>query len=103
MALFPLEVGQFGAAMDYYNRGGKTWNVAQRQEKIEEAQLDSNNSLVEQEIVIKLAPRNDGGVRVWSDDVPGLALSGREQDLVLLDIGPTLIGLLEQKLNKRGP
>lgn len=52
---------------------------------------------VEREITIKLAPRDDGGLRVWSDDLPGLALSGRVQEFVLLDLGPALVGLLEQK------
>jgi uncharacterized protein YkvS len=49
--------------------------------------------VIEQEICIKIAPRGDGGIRVWSDDVPGLILSGLDPLKVIADIGPALAGL----------
>lgn len=53
--------------------------------------------MVKREITIKLAPRDDGGLRVWSDDIPGLVLSHRVQELILMDLGQAIIGLLEDK------
>lgn len=43
--------------------------------------------LIDREITIKIAPREDGGLRVWSDDLPGLILSHSNQRLVLQDMG----------------
>lgn len=53
--------------------------------------------MIEREITIKIGPREDGGLRIWSDDVPGLVLSFRDQRTVLLDLGPALIALLEHR------
>lgn len=39
---------------------------------------------------LSFAPREDGGLRVWSEDVPGLVLSHKEWDAVFSDIGPVL-------------
>lgn len=51
--------------------------------------------LLRRPIVLKIEPRSDGGLRVWSDDFPGLILSHRDQEKVLLDIGPAIIALLK--------
>lgn len=55
--------------------------------------------LVDREITIHLAPRSDGGLRAWSDDVPGLILSHADQEEVLADIGEVLIRLLSYKMS----
>jgi hypothetical protein len=41
--------------------------------------------------------RPDGGVRVWSNDVPGLILSGKDRIRVLGDIEPAVRALLAHK------
>lgn len=41
-------------------------------------------------VTIKLLVREDGGLRVCSDDVPGLILSGPDQAVVLGDVLPAL-------------
>ena len=52
---------------------------------------------IDREINIKLLPREDGGLRVCSDDVPGLILSGANQLDVLASIGPALEALHESQ------
>jgi hypothetical protein len=47
--------------------------------------------IIDRELCIKMAPREDGGLRVWSDDLPGLILSHPDQLKVLKDIGPAII------------
>jgi hypothetical protein len=39
--------------------------------------------------------REDGGLRIWSDDVPGLLLSGPDPDAVLADVIPALAALFK--------
>ncbi|WP_129396420.1 hypothetical protein [Methylovirgula ligni] len=41
-------------------------------------------------IVVKFERREDGGLRAYSDDVPGFVLSNKNPELVLADIVPTL-------------
>ena len=41
-------------------------------------------------ITVYIADREDGGIRVWSDDLPGLILSGKNRVGVLADIGPAV-------------
>lgn len=41
-------------------------------------------------ITLRLERRQDGGLRVFSDDVPGFVLSHREPELVCADIWPAL-------------
>lgn len=53
--------------------------------------------LIDREITIKIAPREDGGIRVWSDEVPGLILSHGDQALVLADIGSMLLSILRHR------
>lgn len=47
-------------------------------------------------IHLNLKRREDGGLRIWSDDVPGLMLSGKDESAVLRDVGPALAVLFEQ-------
>ncbi len=49
-------------------------------------------------VIVKLQRRRDGGLRAWSDDVPGLVLSGDDPELVLADIGPALQVILSDML-----
>ena len=60
---------------------------------------------IDREITITLAPREDGGLRVWSDDLPGLVLSHISQRLVLEDLGPAIIELTTPPVsfNDRNP
>lgn len=46
---------------------------------------------------VTIEDRADGGVRVYSDDLPGLILSGRERIKVIADIEPAARALLEYK------
>ena len=48
-------------------------------------------------IKVFLEDRDDGGVRVWSDDLPGLILSGRDRVKVLADIEPAARTIMEHK------
>lgn len=47
-------------------------------------------------IQITLAPREDGGLRIYSDDLPGLVLSHSDPNAVLDDLGPVLKVFLER-------
>lgn len=49
-------------------------------------------------IVVKMKRRHDGGLRAWSDQVPGLVLSHKDPARVLADIEPALIFILEEQL-----
>lgn len=53
--------------------------------------------LLDREIVIKIAPRDDGGLRVWSDDLPGLILSHSNPWSVLHDLGNAIAALLRYR------
>lgn len=44
-----------------------------------------------------LQDREDGGVRVWSDDVPGLVLSGKDRAKVISEIAHAARVILEHK------
>jgi hypothetical protein len=46
-------------------------------------------------ISVRVSGREDGGLRVTSDDVPGLLLSGADRQRVWNLVGPTVIGLLK--------
>lgn len=41
--------------------------------------------------------REDGGLRVWSEDMPGLILSGSDPTKVLMCVSPALNRLAEHK------
>jgi hypothetical protein len=48
-------------------------------------------------INVTLADRQDGGVRIWSDDIPGLVLSGLNRAKVIADIEPAVRAILKHK------
>lgn len=48
-------------------------------------------------ITVFIKGRPDGGVHVWSDDLPGLVLSGRERTKVIAAIEPAAIAILKHK------
>ena len=50
-------------------------------------------------ITIHFERRDDGGLRAWSDDVPGFVLSHHDADLVLADIQPALETILSCRLD----
>jgi hypothetical protein len=45
-------------------------------------------------IIVRFERRHDGGLRAWSDDVPGFLLSHKDCDAVLKDVIPALEGIL---------
>ncbi len=49
-------------------------------------------------IVIHLQRRPDGGLRVWSDDVPGLVLSHADAGRVMADIIPAVETIMGEVL-----
>ncbi len=49
-------------------------------------------------IIIHTQRRRDGGLRVWSDDVPGLILSHADADRVMADIIPAVETIMEDVL-----
>lgn len=46
-------------------------------------------------IQITIESREDGGLRVYSDDLPGLILSGAQSEKVIEDISPALLVILK--------
>jgi hypothetical protein len=46
-------------------------------------------------IKVIIEPRDDGGICVYSDDLPGLVLSGKNRIGILADIEPAVRVLLE--------
>lgn len=46
-------------------------------------------------IGVTIEDREDGGIRVYSDDLPGLLLSGKNRVSVLADIEPAARAILE--------
>jgi hypothetical protein len=49
-------------------------------------------------VTVNVVRRPDGGVRVWSEQIPELVLSGRDERKVIDDIGPALEVILAYKL-----
>ena len=45
-------------------------------------------------VVVTFKRRDDGGLRAWSDDVPGFVLSHRDPQAVIRDVGPALERIL---------
>jgi hypothetical protein len=48
-------------------------------------------------VTVTLEDRNDGGLRVYSDDLPGLLLSGPDKQNVCERIAPAIQALFEHK------
>lgn len=55
---------------------------------------------IDRPVTIKLEPRPDGGLRVSSDDVPGLILSHSNPAKVLADLLPALYELQKWNTNR---
>lgn len=49
-------------------------------------------------VTVHIQQRRDGGLRVWSDDLPGLVLSHKDPKRVLADIAPALETILSAKM-----
>lgn len=49
-------------------------------------------------ITVQIQRRRDGGVRVWSDQVPGLVLSSKDEEKVLADVKPALEAILSEMM-----
>jgi len=52
-------------------------------------------------IVVTFELREDGGLRAWSDDLPGFVLSHSDPQLVIQDVKPALEGLITDLLGER--
>src|SRR4051812_12662076 len=50
-------------------------------------------------VVVSFERRPDGGLRAWSDDVPGFVLSHIDIDRLLSDIKPALETILSARLH----
>src|ERR1700726_347753 len=50
-------------------------------------------------VVVVLERRSDGGLRAYSDDVPGFVLSNSDPASVIADIKPALEGILAHMLD----
>lgn len=53
--------------------------------------------MTKRHIKVTVEPREDGGIRIYSEDLPGLVLSGRERVKIMGDIGPAVRAILEHK------
>lgn len=53
--------------------------------------------MIDHEITIKIAPRGDGGIRILSDDMPGLVLSGADPAKVMGDLWTAIKVISEYK------
>lgn len=51
-------------------------------------------SALSSEIIVTFERRDDGGLRAYSDSVPGFVLSHRDPELVIKDIAPALERIL---------
>jgi len=51
-------------------------------------------------VVVTLEDREDGGVRAYSDDIPGFILSNSDPVAVLKDIEPALEEILSYRLKR---
>lgn len=49
-------------------------------------------------ITVTFERREDDGLRVWSEDLPGLVLSHKDIDAVLADVKTALEGILSERL-----
>lgn len=49
-------------------------------------------------VTVHIQQRRDGGLRVWSEDLPELVLSHRDANRVLADIAPALEFILSERM-----
>jgi len=52
-------------------------------------------------VTVHFERREDGGLTVWSDDLPGLTLSHRDPALVLEDVKSAIEGLVTDIIGER--
>lgn len=52
-------------------------------------------------VTVHFDRRDDGGLSIWSEDLPGLHLSHSDPSRVILDVKPALEGLLTDMLGER--
>lgn len=52
-------------------------------------------------IVVVFENRQDGGLRVYSDDVPGFSLSHPDSDAVMKDVKPALETIISEMIGMR--
>ena len=50
--------------------------------------MDAPEKMIGKRLTIKLEVREDGGLRVYSDELPGLVLSGADPAKVMADVVP---------------
>ena len=60
--------------------------------------LQSVFALIDWADTLHFERREDGGLRAWSEQVPGFLLSHRSADAVLSDVQPALEGILSAQL-----
>jgi hypothetical protein len=48
-------------------------------------------------VTVRIAKSEDGGVRAWSDDLPGLSLTCRNHEVLFAELTPKIASLLEQQ------
>jgi hypothetical protein len=79
--------------------GWRWWDIA----KIVEEQMSRSTTYRDQsiKITVHFERRDDGGLRIWSDDLPGLNLSHRDPVLALDDVKFALEGLITDMLGER--
>lgn len=62
--------------------------------------LGVGRGLEQLEITVVFERREDGGLRAYSDDVPGFVLSHSDVELLLRDVQPALEGILSHMHGK---
>lgn len=55
--------------------------------------------IIDREITVKLTPREDGGLMVHSDQLPGLILSGSDQVVLLRALGDAIVELRRRQIS----
>lgn len=60
----------------------------------------SNVSSLGWQISVVFENRSDGGLRVYSDDVPGFMLSHPNAELVIADVEPALRTIISEKVGE---
>jgi hypothetical protein len=58
--------------------------------------------LLNKNISVRIEPRPDGGIRVWSPQIKGLVLSGSDPAKVMADIWPAIVGILSPTEQRTG-
>lgn len=56
----------------------------------------TEGQIIHRSITIRIEPREDGGLRIWSDDIPGLILSHNDQEAVLMIM--QRVAILEEEI-----